>query len=153
MASHSFLKKRIALFQDKAEKATTEELQAIHGMGTYEPLDASKRTREEKRDALKSLVFVTEKKDGRIKSRKCNMGNKQRTFDGYDKSAGSSPTVTTKGLILSAAINAYEEQDMATVDIETAFRHADINEEILMKLHGKIVDCQYNSNQLCIEST
>ena len=55
----------------------------------YEPLDASKLTREEKHDALESLLFITEKKDGRIKSRKCAMGNKQRTFDGYEKAAGS----------------------------------------------------------------
>ena len=94
MASHFSLKKGIALFGDKAEKATTKELQAIHIMCAYEPLDASKLTRQERRDALESLLFITEKKDGR-KSSKCAMGNKQRTFDGYDKSAGSSPTVTT----------------------------------------------------------
>ena len=109
-------------------------------MGTYEPLDASKITREEKHDALESLSFVTEKRDGRIKSRKCAMGNKQRTYDRYDKSAGSSPTVTTKGLILSTAIDTHEEQDMAIVDVGTAFLHADNDEEILMKLQGDIVE-------------
>ena len=67
MASHFPLKKGIALFGDKAEKATTEELQAIHDMGTYEPLDASKLTREEKRDALESLLFITEKRTGELK--------------------------------------------------------------------------------------
>ena len=62
MASHFFLKKGIALFGDKAEKATTEELQDIHDMGTHEPLDASKLTREGKSDTLESLLFITEKK-------------------------------------------------------------------------------------------
>ena len=68
------------------------------------------------------------------------MGNKQRTYDGYDKSAGSSPTVTTKGLILSTAIDAYDGREMAIVDIGTAFLHVDNDEEILMKLRGKIVE-------------
>ena len=77
-------------------------------MGTHEPLDASKLTRDEKRDALESLLFITEKRNGLIKCRKCAMGNKQRTYNGYDKSASSSPTVTTKALILSTAIDAYE---------------------------------------------
>ena len=97
LAQHFSLKKGIPLFGDKAEQATTEELQAIHDMGTYEPLDASKLTRDEKRDALESLLFITEKRDGRIKSRKCAMGNKQRTYDGYDKFADISPTITHDG--------------------------------------------------------
>ena len=51
-AEHFSLKKGIKLFGDKAEDATTTELRAIYDMDTYEPLDASKLTREEKRDAL-----------------------------------------------------------------------------------------------------
>ena len=65
MAEHFPLKKGIKLFGNKAVAATTEELRAIHDMGTYEPLDASKLTREDKRDALESLLFITEKKDSR----------------------------------------------------------------------------------------
>ena len=68
------------------------------------------------------------------------MGNKQLTYDGYDKSVRSSPTVTTKGLILSTAINAYEGRRMAIVDVGTAFLHADNNKEILIKLQIKIVE-------------
>ena len=68
------------------------------------------------------------------------MGNKKCTYDGYDKSAGSSSTVNTKGLILSTAIDAFEGKKMAIVDIGTAFLHADNDEEVLMKLRGKIVE-------------
>ena len=107
-------------------------------MGTYEPLGVSNLTREGKRDALESLLFITEKKDGRIKSRKYAMGNKQRTFDGYDKSTSSSPTATTKGLILSTASDAHEGQDIAIVNVGTAFLHADNDKEFLMKRRGKL---------------
>ena len=62
MAEHFPLKKGIRLFGDKAEDATTTKLRAIHDMDTYEPLDASKLTRDEKHDALESLLFITEKK-------------------------------------------------------------------------------------------
>ena len=48
--------------------------------------------------------------------------------------------MTTKGLILSTAIDAYEGRQMAIVDVGTAFLHADNDEEILMKLRGKIVE-------------
>ena len=68
------------------------------------------------------------------------MGNKQRTYDGYDKSTGSSPTVTTKGLVLTCGIDAFEGRKLAIVDIGTAILHADNDEEVLMKLRGKIVE-------------
>ena len=68
------------------------------------------------------------------------MGNKQRTYDGYEKSAGSSPNVTTKGLIPSTSIDAQEERDMAIVDVGSASLHSENDEEILMKLRGKIVE-------------
>ena len=42
LASHFSLKKGMALFGERAEKATTKELQAIHDMGTYGFQDASK---------------------------------------------------------------------------------------------------------------
>ena len=68
------------------------------------------------------------------------MGNKQRTYDGYEKSAGSSPTVTTKGLIITCAIDVHEDRDTAIVDIGHAFLHVDNDKNILMKLRGKIVE-------------
>ena len=88
LASHFSRKKGIELFGDRAENTTTKELQQIDDMGTYEPQDIPKLSKQEKRDALKYLLFITEKKDGRIKSRKYAMGNKQHTYNGYDKSTG-----------------------------------------------------------------
>ena len=67
MSEHFSLKKGIRLFGDKAKEATTKEVQAIHDMGTYELLDASELTRDKKRDALESLLFITEKRDGQAK--------------------------------------------------------------------------------------
>ena len=140
IASDFSLNMGIELFGKRAEETTTKELQAIHNMGTYEPQDASKLSKQEKRNALESFLFFTEKKDGRIKSRTCDMGNTHRTYDGYEKSAGSSPTVTTRGLILTKAIEAHQGRDVATVDIATAFLLAENYEGIIMKLRGKIVE-------------
>ena len=81
-----------------------------------------------------------QKKNGHIKFRKFAKGNKQPTYDGYDKSAGSSPTVTTRGLMFTMVIDAHKGQDVATVDIETAFLHAENDKEIIMKLRGKMVE-------------
>ena len=59
------------------------------------------------------------------------MGNKQQTFDRCEKCAGSFPTVTARGLILTLTINTHEDQDEATNDIETPFLHSD-NKQLLL---------------------
>ena len=74
------LRKGLELFGDKAELETVKELSQIHEMGTYVPLDAGGLTAEQKAKALSSLMFIVEKRDGRIKARKCAVGSKQRTF-------------------------------------------------------------------------
>ena len=78
---------------------------------------------KKKNQALSSLMFITEKKDGRVKRRKCAIRSKQRKFDGYDNAAGSSPTVSTYGVIVTTAIDTREGGDVATMDIPTAFLH------------------------------
>ena len=112
LASHFFLKKRIELFGKGAEKSATKEVQDIHGISRYKPQDALALSKQEKRDALESLVCFAEDKDGRIKRRTCAMGNKQCTHNGYGKSARGSPTVTTGGLILTAAIDTHDTKKL-----------------------------------------
>ena len=90
--------------------------------------------------ALSSLLFTTEKRDGRIKSRKCAIGSKQQKSEGYDKATGSSPTVSTDGLIVITAIDAHNERDVATIDIPTAFLHAQNDGHVIMLLRGKMVE-------------
>ena len=41
--------------------------------------------------ALSALMFIVEKRDGRIKARKCAVGSKQRTFGGYNKADWTPP--------------------------------------------------------------
>ena len=51
-------------------------------------------------------MFITENKNGDIKVRKVADGSKQRTYDSYDKSNGSSPTVATDSIFLTGVIDA-----------------------------------------------
>ena len=52
LASHFSLKKGIELLGNRAEKATTKQLQQIHVMDNYELQDALKLSKKEKRDAI-----------------------------------------------------------------------------------------------------
>ena len=42
LSEHYNMKNDLELFDERGEKAVTEELQNIHNMNTYEPMDASK---------------------------------------------------------------------------------------------------------------
>ena len=94
------------LFGDRAEAATTKELQQIHDFGTYIPQDAKELSRTERLKALLALMFIVEKRNGDIKARKCAVGSKQQIFPGYVKSEWDSPTVSTDSVIITSAIEA-----------------------------------------------
>ena len=82
-------------------------------------------------------MFITENRNGYIKARKFADGSKQRTYNGYDQSDGSSLTVATDSIFLTGVIEAKEQQAMAILDISKAFLHADNDEKILMLLRGR----------------
>ena len=109
MAHQYALKKGLELFGDKDEEADVKELKQIHDMDTYMPMNPKTLSIEEKNKALSVLFFLTEKRDGKINGRKCAVWNKQRTYryKGYNKADGTSPTVSTDGLLITAIINGH----------------------------------------------
>ena len=82
-------------------------------------------------------MFITEKTDGTVKTRKVADGSKQRTYDGYEKSDGSSPTVITESIFLIGVVDARERRAQAVLDIANDFLHANNDERVLMLLRGR----------------
>ena len=95
---------------------------------------------KERKEALASLLFFTEKRDDTIKARLVGDGSKQRTYDGYDKSKGSSPTCATDSIFLTGVIDARERRAVAMLDIENAFLHAENDEKVLVLLRGRLAE-------------
>ena len=88
---------------------------------------------------LESLIFITEKWDGRIKARMCANSSKQRKW--MQKEDSSSPTTSIEALFIQSTINAKEKQDNITLDISNAFiqtKHT--SKTIHMKIRGELVD-------------
>ena len=65
------LKKGLELFEDRAEAATTKELQQIHDFGTYVPQDAKELSRAERLKALLALMFIVLQYDVKIGRASC----------------------------------------------------------------------------------
>ena len=79
-------------------------------------------------------MFITEKTNGTVKASKVADGSKQRIYDGYEKSDGSSPTVITESMFLIGEVDAQERRAQEVLDIANAFLHADNGERVLMLL-------------------
>ena len=136
MAEHHSMKKAKELFGDSAYYAIMKELKQIDSFETYEPLKASDLSWEEKKQALSSLLFVTEKRNGDIKAQNVADGSKQHTHEGYKKKDGASPTVLTESVFLTGVIDAHKHRAMAIIDVANAFLQAYNDERVLMLLRG-----------------
>ena len=90
-------------------------MKQLHDRMVIQPVDGNKLTGAEKKKALQYLMFLKEKRCGKIKGRGCADGRKQRLYMTKDKT--SSPTVYTEVLLLTCLTDATEERDVATVNI------------------------------------
>ena len=85
-------------------------------------------------------MFITEKRNGDIKARKVANGGKQRTYDSYERSDGSLPTVATDSIFMTGVIDAKDMRAIAILDIANAFLHAENDEKIPMLLRGRLAE-------------
>lgn len=102
------------------------------------PVLESELTEKQKLDALESLMFLTEKRCGRIKARACVNGSPQRQY--IPKEDAASPTVMLDSVMITSAVDAHEERHVVTCDIPGAFLHADLHDEVVMVLRGQLAD-------------
>ena len=58
------VKEGIRLFGNRGRESMTKELQQLHDMVTYTPVHAHELTRDQRKEALSSLMFLTEKDVG-----------------------------------------------------------------------------------------
>lgn len=130
------MKKGLQMFGNDGVDAVLAELKQLHDRKVMIPMNDLPR--QKKRGALEYLMFLKKKRCGKIKARGCADGRKQRLYTA--KEDASSPTVSIEALLLTCVIDAKEGRDVATADIPGAFMQADMDEEVFMRLEGKMVD-------------
>jgi hypothetical protein len=93
---------------------------------------------------MKSLIFLSEKKDRSIKAQHCLNGSTQRSY--MEREEVSSPAVSTESTMLTSVIEAAEGRDVTTCDIPNTFIQTEVEETdksrnwIIMKIRGILVD-------------
>eukprot|EP00957_Ditylum_brightwellii_P087083 6628020-Ditylum_brightwellii.AAC.1 len=92
------------------------------------PVGVKSLTKDQKISALRYLMFLKEKRSGKVKGRGCADGRKQRVYKA--KHETHAPIVSTEAMFITAIFDATENRDVAIVDIPGAFMQAEINELI-----------------------
>ena len=115
-----------------------KEFLQLHIQEAFGTLRAEDMTEEQKKDALEIMVFLKDKRDGTITARGCADRRKQR--EKYNNEDATSPTFSTEAVLLSAMIDAYEERDVAVVDIQGAYLSADMDDDMFMIIRGKMAE-------------
>ena len=129
---------------ERAVEAMFMEFCQLEDQSVFGGLKASELTATQKREALRAVNLIKEKRCGKLKGRTCADGSTQRKY--FSKEKTSSPTVSTDALMLSIIIDAYEKRDVATADVVGAYLNADMPDFTVMKLTGEAVNimCRVN---------
>ena len=132
----------------RAEEALLAEFAQLEELNVYEPLDPRKLNRHQKKQALRAMNLIKEKRCGRLKGRTVADGRAQKNL--YDKSETASPTVATDSLMASIIIDAYERRHVGTADIAGVYLKAYMKDYTIMKFTGESVDilCKLNSKYI-----
>ena len=131
-------------FGQKGSEAALKELDQLHKRSCFTPIDPKDMTASEKKKAQVALMFVTQKRDGRVKGRLVYNGKPTREW--YSREEAASPTVTLESIMLTSIIDAKEGRDVMTADIPNAFIQAQLpprkegEERVIMKITGVLVD-------------
>jgi hypothetical protein len=132
------LKQGIKKFGDVGKAAVLVELRQLYDRKVMSPINKYDLTAAERKGALRYLMFLKEKRCGKIKGHGCADGRSQREY--MSKEETSSPTVATEALILTCVIDAIEGRDVATCDTPGAFMQSDMKDKVVMKLEGVMAE-------------
>ena len=132
------LKQGLKKWGQRGADSAMKEMRQMHDLQAFFPRDPKTMTKQQRIQALSSLIFLKEKANGEIKSRTCINGAPQRKY--IKKEDAASPTVSTDGVFIVNAINAYEERDVATMDLPGAFLNTLTDELVFMVLKGELCE-------------
>ena len=133
------MSKVIKAFGEPGVVSVLKELKQLHDRMFMDPKNLDEITKCQKKLALQYLIFLKQKRCGKINGRRCVDGRIQRKYlIKYDTIA---QTISTEALFLMFLIDAMEHWEVATMDIPGEFIQSDMEgETVHIKMEGKMVD-------------
>ena len=131
-------KKGIEKHGQVAINAIYKEYAQLVELDTFRAVASETLTKEQRREALRLITVVKEKRCGKVKGRACADGRPQRKY--IPKEDATSPTVSLESLILTMIMDANEGRDTATADVAGAFLKGEMPDFVLLRLMDEEVD-------------
>ena len=100
------IKAGIKKFEEKGNEAVSKELRQLHDRKSMVPMLKGELSLEDRKKALRYLMFIKEKRDWAIKARGCADGRPQWQYT--EKGDASSPTVSLEAMMMSCCIDTKE---------------------------------------------
>ena len=132
------LKRGLRKFGNHRATADISELTQLLVMDTWTVMDSTKLTRNDRTRALSSLLFLRERRCGKIKGRACVNGVPQRTY--IPKEDAALPTVSTESMFITSAIAASKKRHVRCYGMPSVFVNTDMDENVLMVLKGELAE-------------
>ena len=123
-------------FGDQGAASIMQELEQLLYRKVIVGCKASSLTPSQRKAALQYLMFLKEKRCGKVKAQGCVDGRKQKLYK--TKEETSSPTMNVEALFITCIIDALEGREVMTCDIPGAFMQSEMDELVHMKLEGEI---------------
>ena len=98
------LNKGLNKFGKKSRNTAHKELHQIHNRIVSKPIDINSLTTEERKKAMESAMFLTEKMDRHVKGRTCANGSVQRSR--VTKDEAISPAAASEFILLTVVMEA-----------------------------------------------
>ena len=137
-------KEGLRKFGEKAAEALITEWRQLDEKNVFHGLYFKDTTVEQRKNALRLVQLIKQKRCGKIKGRTCADGRKQRQYINQEDS--TSPTVSTEALLITLMVDALENRDVATSDVPGAFLHSDMDEDVTVIVDGALVELLVQSN-------
>ena len=144
LAQQFILMADLKKFGKPGYKSSVKGMNQLHDMTTFISLYPKKLTREDRINALSSIMLLVEKRDGTIEARTCADGSKQRRDDSYNKNDYAYPTCANNSVMITSALEAKEGRDVAIIYIPGAYLHTYVDKHgkkrIIMLFKGELED-------------
>ena len=137
-------KRGINIFGEPAVQALLKEFVQFSDLNVFKGIDPETLTKEQKREALRTLSTIKLKRSKELKGRVVADGRPQRLK--YDKSQRSSATYHQDTIMMSLLIDAMEKRCVGTGDVPGTYLHAYIKDFNIIRFEGKMIDiiCKIN---------
>jgi hypothetical protein len=106
------LKQGTKMFGKQGITTVHREMKQIHDRVVFEPIGIEEMTKREKKRALESLIFLTEKRDETVKARECANGGTQRAY--ISREEASRATAASYVIITTKVIHTKQKRDLRT---------------------------------------